>query len=174
MRLQGGMDHRSSWSFWWEETYPFLLSPTHFLSQIPPGNYRCGNRQCLFTYKTHWFKPPHSGKINIKDIISCKTKSVIYMLKCLCGLWKKIKQEPSNRIREHRTAICNHNASSPVVTHFAKACIINPPSDTSVLRHSHTLLRETLGTLAPRDLNEDLNISPFLWDELLHDNTRDS
>ena len=63
-------------------------APSHFLSDIPPGNYPCGRcQQCNFTRKSNSFNHPHTGKkYNIRGMITCSTANVIYMLKCPCGL----------------------------------------------------------------------------------------
>lgn len=157
-------------------------APTHFLSTVPSGNYPCGHcQQCHFTHKTKQFNHPHTGKkYNIKGIISCSTTNVIYMLKCPCGLAYigKTTRSLKTRIAEHRSAIRNNVATSSVAVHFSAA-----NHNVSTLKYirietikplrrggdinSLLLKRElywihTLNTLAPKGLNEDFDIRPFL------------
>ncbi|XP_063044279.1 uncharacterized protein LOC134438605 [Engraulis encrasicolus] len=156
--------------------------PTHFLSNIQAGNYKCGNcQQCNFTSKTHSFNHPHTGKkFYIKGVISCLTKNVIYMLKCPCGLAYvgKTTRALKTRIAEHRCAIRNMDIKSSVAVHFKEA-----RHNVSALKYmgielvkmprrggniDNLLLKRelywiyTLDTMAPRGMNEDFSIKPFL------------
>lgn len=87
------------------------LTPPHFLQSIPLGNYRCGNcPQCNFTHKTTTFNHPRTGKLyDIKGVITCNTKNVIYLLKCPCGLAYvgKTTRPLKTRISKHRSNIRN-------------------------------------------------------------------
>nr|XP_055053423.1 uncharacterized protein LOC129438630 [Misgurnus anguillicaudatus] len=154
----------------------------HFLNTIPAGNYPCGRcQQCHFTYKTDTFNHPHNGnRYKIKEVISCSTTNVIYMLTCPCGLSYigKTTRTLKTRISEHRSAIRNGITSSPVAVHF-----MNAKHNVSSLKYvgiesikcprrggnvdNMLLKRElfwiyTLNTLAPRGLNEEFDIRPFL------------
>ena len=62
--------------------------PKHFLSTLPSGNFLCNSCiHCNAMIKSESFLHPHSGKkYAVKGRISCKTKYVVYMLKCPCGL----------------------------------------------------------------------------------------
>lgn len=52
-------------------SYLHQPTPSHFLNEIPDGNYKCGRcAQCSFTYKCHTFNHPVTGKpFKIKGII---------------------------------------------------------------------------------------------------------
>ena len=157
-------------------------APSHFLSDIPPGNYPCGRcQQCNFTRKSNSFNHPHTGKkYKIRGIITCSTANVVYMLKCPCGLSYigKTSRALKTRIAEHRSTIRNNVITSPVAVHFNKA-----GHNVSTLRYTgielvqsprrggdvnNMLLKRelfwihTLQTLAPKGLNEDYDIRPFL------------
>ena len=158
-------------------------APTHFLSQIPSGNYKCGNcQQCVFTRKSHTFKHPQSGKTYyVKGIISCKTEGIIYMIRCeRCNMAYigKSTRALKTRITEHRSAIRRKDPSSPVAVHFA-----SPGHDESSFSYmgieavkrprrggdlDNLLLKRelfwlfTLNTLEPNGMNQDFCIRPFL------------
>ena len=71
--------------------------------------------------KGEYFFHPHSGKkYTVKGIISCKTKHVVYLLKCPCGLCYigKTTRELKTRFSEHKSAIRNKDEKSPVARHF--------------------------------------------------------
>lgn len=89
---------------------------------IADGNRRCGTcAQCSHTYRCNTFKHPHSGKsIPIKGVISCHTKSVIYLITCPCGLSYvgKTSRELKTRIAEHHSTIRCKNLNYPVAAHF--------------------------------------------------------
>lgn len=156
--------------------------PSHFLSNIPPGNYKCGScAQCNFTSKCHYFNHPHSGKkIDIKGTITCNSKNVIYMIKCPCGLAYigKTTRCLKTRISEHRSSIRTHDDKSPVAVHFNSM-----KHNLSSLRYfgiehvkaprrggdiNNILLRREafyifhLNTLSPKGLNLDFDLKPFL------------
>ena len=102
------------------------------------------------------------------------------MLKCPCGLSYigKTSRALKTRIAEHRSTIRNNVITSPVAVHFNKA-----GHNVSTLRYTgielvqsprrggdvnNMLLKRelfwihTLQTLAPKGLNEDYDIRPFL------------
>ncbi|KAJ0063651.1 hypothetical protein NL108_004773 [Boleophthalmus pectinirostris] len=99
-----------------QTTHQTILTP------IPDGNRRCGGcSQCNYTYRCNSFKHPHTGKeIKIKGIISCNTKSVIYMITCPCGkaYVGKTSRALKTRIAEHRSTIRCKNMNYPVAAHF--------------------------------------------------------
>lgn len=66
---------------------PTLESSQRLLIPIPDGNRRCGScAQCNYTYRCSTYRHPHSCKsIPIRGIITCHTKSVIYLITCPCG-----------------------------------------------------------------------------------------
>ena len=161
--------------------YPPPTSSRLF-SPLPSGNYKCGKcAQCHFTKKSHTFTHPQSGKsIPIKGVICCSTPGVIYMLRCQCGLCYigKTSRPLKTRISEHRSAIRNHDVKSPVAVHFTKmkhtvsSLFFLGIEQVKLPRRGgdlNTLLlkRElfyifSLGTLAPKGLNEEMDIRPFL------------
>lgn len=158
------------------------LTRTHFLTEIPQGNYRCGRcTQCNFTQKTKTFNHPRTGKTYaIKGTITCNTSNVVYMLKCPCGLAYigKTTRPLKNRISEHRSNIRNNDPKSPVAVHFSQAHhnvstlrylgieqvkISNRGGDLNAL----LLKREafwiyTLNTISPKGMNEEFDLRPFL------------
>lgn len=95
------------------------------LAHIPDGNRKCGScAQCNYTYKCNTYKHPHTGKsIPIKGIITCNTKSVIYLITCPCGksYVGKTSRELKVRIAEHRSTIRCKNLNYPVAAHFVEA-----------------------------------------------------
>lgn len=158
------------------------VTPPHFLQPVPSGNYRCGNcTQCNFTQKTSTFNHPRNGKsFNIKGVICCNTQNVIYLLKCPCGLAYvgKTTRPLKTRISEHRSNIRNHDTRSPVAVHFTQAShnvsslryigieLVKQPARGGDI-NSLILRREafwiyTLDTLAPKGLNVDFDLRPFL------------
>ena len=102
------------------------------------------------------------------------------MLKCPCGLAYigKTTRPLKTRISEHRSNIRNHDQKSPVAVHFTKAghnvsslCYwgieqVKLPRRGGDI-NTFLLKREafwiyTLETLAPKGLNEDIDLRPFL------------
>lgn len=154
----------------------------HFLETLPDGNYRCGHcAQCHFTEKTKTFKHPRSGKtFYVKGKITCSTNNVIYLLKCPCGLAYvgKTSRPLKTRISEHRSNIRNKDTKSPVAIHFTdkrhnvstlkyqgieQVKLSNRGGDiNSALLKREAFWIYTLDTLAPRGLNEDFDLRPFL------------
>lgn len=69
---------------------------------------------------TH-FSHPHTGKqFPIKNVITCSSTHVVYLLRCPCGLsyigktTRKLKQ----CISEHKSAIHRNDRNYPVAIHF--------------------------------------------------------
>lgn len=64
------------------------VHPQHFLLSLPNGNFPC--RSCVqynAMIKAGCFTHLHSGgKFPVKSRISCRTKFVVYLLKCPCSL----------------------------------------------------------------------------------------
>ncbi|XP_041922081.1 uncharacterized protein LOC121685553 [Alosa sapidissima] len=160
---------------------PPLTTP-NFLQAAPPGNYRCGRcTQCNFTQKMSTFSHPRTGKsFNIKGTITCNTSNVIYMLKCPCGLAYigKTTRPLKTRISEHRSNIRNHDPKSPVAVHFTQCSdnlsslrycgieVVKTPTRggdiNSLLLKKEAFWIYTLDTLAPRGMNEEFDLRPFL------------
>ena len=155
---------------------------SNFLSDIPPGNYKCSNcAQCGFTTKCKHFTHPHNGReIAIRGTITCSTTFVVYLIKCPCGLAYvgKTTRALRTRISEHRSNIRCGDERNPVAAHFKKF-----GHSISSFRYwgiekverpfrggDHGLLllqREayyiyTLNTMAPNGLNEEFDLKPFL------------
>ncbi|KAL2102084.1 hypothetical protein ACEWY4_003845 [Coilia grayii] len=104
---------------------PLMKPPKSVLAPIPDGNRKCGScAQCNYTYKCITYKHPHTGKsIPIKGIITCNTRSVIYLITCPCGksYVGKTSRELKVRIAEHRSTIQCKNLNYPVAAHFVEA-----------------------------------------------------
>ena len=156
--------------------------PKHFLDSLPSGNFPCHNCiHCNAMIRGDSFLHPHSGKkYPVKGRISCKTKYVVYLLKCPCGLCYvgKTIRELKTRFSEHKSAIRNNDEKSSVARHFNAVghdvCtlrfqgleVVNP-SKRGGDRGKSLLKREaywihTLQTECPRGLNEELLLSCFL------------
>ena len=156
--------------------------PTNFLSDIPPGNYKCSNcAQCGYTTKCKSFTHPHSGKeITIRGTITCSTNFVVYLIKCPCGLAYvgKTNRALRTRISEHRSSIRCGDIRNPVAVHFNQhghnissfrywgiEKVTRPPRGGD---HNRILLQREayyiymLNTMAPHGLNEEFDIKPFL------------
>lgn len=102
------------------------------------------------------------------------------MLTCPCGLSYigKTTRALKTRISEHRSAIRNGVTSSPVAVHFMNAkhnisslkyvgienikCPRRGGNVDNLLLKRELFWIYTLNTLAPRGLNEDFDIRPFL------------
>ena len=156
--------------------------PTNFLSTLPGGNFTCAScAQCNAMIKGDTFCHPHTGKtFFIKDRISCRTKHIVYLLKCPCGLSYvgKTTRELRTRISEHKSSIRNKDMKSPVARHFNSAghdvCTLKfqgiefvPPPKRGGNRDKILLQREArwihlLQTESPKGLNEELILSCFL------------
>ena len=158
------------------------VPPQHFLSNIPMGNFPCRNCvHCNAMIKGNHVLHPHSGrKIDVKSIITCKTKFVVYLLKCPCGLCYvgKTKRELKIRISEHKSNIRNKDVKSPVARHFNavghEVCSLRfqgieaiQPLKRGGDRNKFLLQREAwwihnLQTEHPKGLNEELLLGCFL------------
>ncbi|KAL2099357.1 hypothetical protein ACEWY4_005837 [Coilia grayii] len=162
--------------------HPPPPTPSHFLRPIPNGFYPCGRcAQDNFTHKCQTFTHPSTGqKIDIKSRITCNSINVIYMIKCPCGqaYVGKTCRTLKTRISEHRSNIRNNNEKSPLAVHFKKLghtlSSLRFIGIEQVKTHrrggdteNQLLKRECfwihfLQTLAPKGLNEELDIRPFL------------
>ena len=158
------------------------VPPSHFMSEIPCGNFPCFNCvHCNAMIRGGEFLHPQSGrKLKVRGTISCKTKFVVYMLKCPCGLCYvgKTKRELKVRIGEHKSNIRNHDEKSPVARHFNEkghtVCSLRfqgievvSPLRRGGDRENKLLRREAwwihqLGTEFPRGMNEELLLGCFL------------
>ena len=102
---------------------PLQNTPAPLFTPLPDGNYQCnGYAQCNGTYKCRSFKHPQTGiQIPIKDVITCSTKTVIYLITCRCGKNDvgKTKRKLKVGISEHRSTIRCKNSTYPVATLFA-------------------------------------------------------
>lgn len=156
--------------------------PSHFLSDVQNGNFPCFNCvHCNAMIRGETFFHPHSGrKYSIKSRISCKTKFVVYLLKCPCGLFYigKTIRELKTRISEHKSSIRNRDVKSSVARHFNEfghdMCSLRfqgiefvSPLKRGGDRDKVILQREafwihTLQTEHPKGLNEELLLGCFL------------
>ena len=152
------------------------------LCPLPKGNYRCGHcAQCNNTTKTTHFRHPHTGKkFPIKNIITCDSTNVIYMITCPCGLayvgktTRKLKQ----RISEHKSSIRRNDREYPVAVHFNDAKhnissfrfqgieqIQMPPRGGDIdllIKRREAYYIFTLQTLAPKGLNDEFALNVML------------
>ena len=128
-----------------------------------------------------FFLHPHSGKkFFIKSVITCKTKYVVYILKCPCGLCYvgKTTRELKVRISEHKSTIRNKDEKSSVARHFNEAghdvCtlrfqgieLVRPPkrggNRDQLLLQREAYWIHALQTEVPKGLNEELLLGCFL------------
>ena len=156
--------------------------PVHFLSNLPNGNFPCSNcLQCNAMIRGETFVHPHSGKkFFIKNRICCRTRFVVYLLKCPCGLVYvgKTTRELRIRISEHKSNIRNKDEKSSVARHFNVAghevCslrfqgieVVSPlkrggDRDRALLQRESYWIH-SLHTEYPRGLNEELLLGCFL------------
>ena len=158
------------------------VPPSHFLSNPPAGNFPCFDCiHCNAMIRSDQVLHPHSGKkCDIKGTITCKTKFVVYMLKCPCGLCYvgKTKRELRIRFSEHKSNIRNNDVKSPVARHFNekghKICSLRfqglevvAPLKRGGDREKMLLQREAwwihfLQTEYPKGMNEELLLGCFL------------
>ena len=156
--------------------------PQHFLANLPSGNFPCkGCTNCNAMITGDSVIHPHTGKkIKVKGRISCKTKYVVYLLKCPCGFCYvgKTKRELKTRIIEHKSNIRNKDEKSPVARHFNNIkhdiCTLRfqgievvKPLKRGGDRDRVLLQREAywihaLNTVFPKGLNEELLLHCFL------------
>ena len=156
--------------------------PKHFLSTLPSGNFPCHNCiHCNAMIKSESFLHPHSGKkYAVKGRITCKTKYVVYLLKCPCGLCYvgKTIREIKTRFSEHKSSIRNNDEKSSVARHFNSVGhsvsslrfqgieVVNPlkrggDRDRALLQKEAYWIH-TLQTEHPKGLNEELLLGCFL------------
>ena len=124
---------------------------------------------------------PHTGKtIPIKHRITCKSKFLVYLLKCPCGLCYvgKTNRELKVRITEHKSNIRNKDEKSSIARHFNlvghnvstlrfQGIQVIPPLRRGGDREKKLLQQEcfwihNLQTEAPKGLNEEMLLSCFL------------
>ncbi|KAL2095452.1 hypothetical protein ACEWY4_010171 [Coilia grayii] len=156
--------------------------PHNWLRDLPPGNFPCHNCvNCNAMIKGDTFFHPRTGKVfKVKGRITCRTASVVYMLKCPCGLCYvgKTNRELRLRITEHKSSIRRKCETSPVARHFNimghDICSLRFQGLELVNQHrrggdrERTLLQReafwifTLQTVHPSGLNEELELNSFL------------
>lgn len=154
----------------------------HFLANTPCGNFPCFNCiQCNAMIRGKYFSHPHSGKkYPVKSVITCKTKFVVYLLKCPCGLGYvgKTTRELRIRISEHKSSIRNKDEKSSVARHFNEAghdvctlrfqgiefvkCSRKGGNRDQLLLQREAFWIHTLQTEFPKGLNEELLLGCFL------------
>ena len=124
---------------------------------------------------------PHTGKkIKVRGRITCKSKYVVYLLKCPCGFCYvgKTKRELKTRIIEHKSNIRNKDEKSPVARHFNTTkhdiCtlrfqgieVVNPlkrgGDRDKLLLQREAYWIHVLNTVFPKGLNEELLLNCFL------------
>lgn len=152
------------------------------LRPLPNGNYRCGScAQCNNTTKTDHFLHPRTGqKFKIKNVITCASTHVIYMLRCPCGLAYvgKTTRKLKLRISEHKSSIRRNDRDYPVAVHFNDQkhdisslrftgieLVPLPPrggDHDKLLKQRECFWIHTLQTLTPKGLNDELNLNVFL------------
>lgn len=121
----------------------------------------------------------HIHPIKIKGIITCST-NVVYLIKCICGVWYvgKTKRSQKTRIAEHRSNIRTLDQRNPVAVHFmearhnirslryigiehVKATRSGGHTDNLLLRRELYWIHR-LSTMSPRGLDQEFDIRPFL------------
>ncbi len=154
---------------------PGTLSDAH-------GNFPCKNCvACSHYLKCNSFTHPQTGKTyKIKQLITCKTTHVIYIMLCSCPLLYvgKTKRALRTRIVEHMSAIRRQDHTSPVFRHFESAK--HSFSDFKFLGIERVLLHRRGGnrdrkllqreafwifelkSLTPTGLNEEMDLACFL------------
>ena len=158
------------------------VPPSHFMSEVPTGNFPCLNCvHCNAMIRGGEFLHPQSGKkLKVRGTISCKTKFVVYMLKCPCCLCYvgKTKRELKIRIGEHKSNIRNNDEKSPVARHFNemghKVCslrfqgieVVSPlrrggDRNNALLKCEARWIHQ-LETEFPKGMNEELLLGCFL------------
>ena len=101
---------------------PKVTQVQSLLSPLPKGYYPCGNcAQCSNSHKVSFFTHPHTGKkFKIKDVITCVSSYVVYMIRCPCGLAYvgKTTRQLKQRMSEHKSTIRRNDRNYPVAVHF--------------------------------------------------------
>ena len=158
------------------------IEPQHFMSSPPSGNFPCNNCvNCNAMIKGEHFLHPHTGKkIKVKGTITCRTKYVVYIIKCNCGFYYcgKTFRELRTRITEHKSDIRTKDEKSPIARHFNNTghdiCTLRfqgieyiNPLKRGGDRDKLLLQREAywihyLNTVYPKGLNEELVLNCFL------------
>ena len=158
------------------------IQPQHFLNTLPSGNFPCRSCiNCNAMIVGDTFSHPHTGKtIKVKGRITCKTKYVVYLIKCPCGYCYigKTTRELKTRITEHKSNIRNRDERSPIARHFNDAkhdictlrfqgiAVVHPlprggDRDQALLQQEAQWIH-FLDTVFPRGLNEELVLNCFL------------
>jgi len=157
-------------------------APTQtLLAPLKDGNYPCGNcAQCNNTHKTYNFKHPRSGKsYNVKGMITCKTKNVIYILRCPWDMVYvgKTTRCLKQRISEHKSSIRRADPNYPVACHFTECAhsvsslsfqgieqikLPRGGNIDKVLCQRELYWIHTLDALHPKGLNVDFDMSVML------------
>lgn len=148
----------------------------------PAGMFPCGHCvHCNAVIKTTEVTHPSTGvKFPLKQFFNCNSSNVIYLLKCPCGMGYvgKTTRPLKTRFGEHRSAIRRADLTSPVARHFLKEGhqisqlrfmaieLVRKPKQG--LSHDRLILQRELfwmyklDTRAPKGLNEDCDLTPFL------------
>ena len=132
------------------------------------------------TQSGHWDTWRTGQKVKVKGRITCRTKYVVYLIKCPCGYCYvgKTKRELRTRITEHKSNIRTKDEKSPIARHFNSIghdiCTMRFQGIESVNplkrggdRDRLLLQREafwihSLNTEYPKGLNEELMLNCFL------------
>lgn len=146
------------------------------------GNFPCKScTSCSHYLKIQTFTHPHTNKTyKIKQLITCRSTHVVYILTCPCPLLYvgKTTRALRTRILEHRSAVRRSDEVSPVARHFQEAGHsvadlkfwgverILPKRrggdlDRTLLQRECFWIHE-LGCLSPKGMNEDFNLACFL------------
>ena len=152
------------------------------LAPLPKGNYPCGHcAQCNNTYKTSFFNHPHTGKkIKIKGTITCASTSVVYLIRCPCGLAYvgKTSRQLKQRMSEHKSSIRRNDRDYPVAVHFndlkhdissfrfigiEQVSLPKRGGNLDILlKQREAFWIHTLQTLMPKGLNDELLLNVML------------
>ncbi len=139
-----------------------------------------GSQVCRTKRRKFYLSHPQTGKTyKIKQLITCKTTHVIYIILCSCPLLYvgKTKRALRTRIVEHMSAIRRQDHTSPVFHHFESAK--HYFSDFKFLGIERVLLHRRGGNcdrkllqreaffLIPTGLNEEMDLACFLWREIV-------
>lgn len=152
------------------------------LAPLPKGNYPCGHcAQCNNTYKTGFFNHPHTGKkFKIKGTITCASTSVVYLIRCPCGLAYvgKTSRQLKQRMSEHKSSIRRNDRDYPVAVHFndlkhdissfrfigiEQVSLPKRGGNLDILlKQREAFWIHTLQTLMPKGLNDELLLNVML------------